>query len=219
MRHVLSGGLVCGILLMGTVAPAQADIIFFFNQPGIVQPSENLLFNDPSLVLTGTTVTGLTNQSMTLMDITGVEPLVADGGQARVSAVDGAFTTLTLSGDDVDTFFDEFEARLTVFKPNGPTPTGEVTVTVTNNFGNQETGQYSVGAGQNYFSLLAVDPQLIRSIQISSTVPLENIEQIRFGGIQEYVGGPSPTVPEPATLTIFGTALLLTGRRLRRTSR
>jgi hypothetical protein len=120
---------------------------------------------------------------MTLMDITGVEPLVADGGQARVSGVDGAFTTLTLSGDDVDTFFDEFEARLTVFKTSGPTPTGEVTVTVTNNFGNQETGQYSVGAGQNYFSLLAVDPQLIRSIQIGSTVPLENIEQIRFGGI------------------------------------
>jgi hypothetical protein len=57
------------------VRSASADIIFY-NDPGALQPAENLLFNDPSLTLTGTTIQGITNTTATLFDITGQETLV-----------------------------------------------------------------------------------------------------------------------------------------------
>ena len=87
-------------------------------------------------------------------------------------------------------------------------------MTVTNNFGNQESDQYVVDGGQNFFSLLAVDPQLMHSIHIRQHCATGEDEQIRFGGLRDNVGGPSPTVPEPATLALFGAALLFGGRRL-----
>jgi hypothetical protein len=204
---------VYALLLLGAAAPARADIVFFFNNPGAVQPEENLLFNDPNLVMTGLTVQGVTNNTATLIDITGQETLVADGGQARVLTNDNGFQWLLIEPDAVGTLFSEFEANLILYSPPGPPPSGTVTVWVTNNFGVTEHDSYTVGAGQNFFSLLAIDPQLIRSILITSTLDLSNIRQIRLGGIQTPEN--PPTVPEPATMALFGFGLVLAGRRLR----
>src|SRR5574342_845558 len=193
MRVMLRAG-VCALLLLGAAAPARADIVFFFNDPGAVQPEENLLFNDPNLVMTGLTVQGVTNNTATLIDITGQETLVADGGQARVLTNDNGFQWLLIQPDAGGTLFSEFEANLILYSPPGPPPSGTVTVWVTNNFGVTEHDSYTVGTGQNYFSLLAIDPQLIRSILITSTLDLAEIRQIRLGGIQTP-GDPPPTLP------------------------
>jgi hypothetical protein len=200
------------MLAVGSAQPARADIIFYPDKPGKVQPDENLLFNDPSLTLAGTTVNGITNTTATLFDITGQETLVADGGQAKVSGSDGTFTEMLIEPDAVDTFFTEFEANLAVFHDRGPTPTGTVTVTTTDKLGSTLSFPYDVGAGENFFSFLATDPDLLRSISISSTVPLAEIRQIRVGGLT----GPEVSVPEPATLVVFGLGLVAAGRRLRR---
>jgi hypothetical protein len=195
------------------VQSARADIIFFHNDPGALQPAENLLFNDPSLTMTGLTVQGVTNTTGTLFDITGQEMLVGNGGQANVSGQDGTFTYLLFRADDPTTLFTEFEANLTVFKTTGPTPTGTVTVTTTNSLGGTTTNSYDVGSGQNFFSLRATDPDFLRSILIASTVNLADMEQIRVGGLT----GPDVTnVPEPASMLLFGTGLLGMARRLRR---
>src|SRR5688572_22277988 len=161
MRSVLRIALTTA-LLSSVAAPARADVLFYFNNPGALQPEENLLFNDPTLILTGLTVQGLTNQTATIIDITGQETLVADGGQARVTTSDTGFNWLKLEPHNPAGLFGQFEANLKVYSPPGRPPSGTVTVSVTNNLGDIEANSYAVSGGQNYFSLLAVDPQLIR---------------------------------------------------------
>lgn len=219
MRNLVRGALACAVLLIGMNSPARADIIFYFG-PGAIQPEENLLFND-SLVLSGLTVQGVTNQTGTIIDITGQETLNAvAAGQARVTSGDNGFQWLLIEPNQPGVLFGEFEANLLVFSDPGPAVSGSVTVAVTNNFGQIESASYDVSsAGQNYFSLLAVDPQLIRSILITSTLDLADIRQIRLGDVQTVTTPPPPPpgeVPEAGSLALFGLGLLAMARRLRR---
>ena len=214
MKRLLACSLVaCVMVVSAGVRSARADIIFSFN-PGALQPAENLLFNDPSLTLTGTTVQGITNTTATVFDLTGQELLVGDGGQARVTGQDGTFTYLLFDAHDPLTLFTEFKANLSVYKTPGQSPEGTVTVKATDSLGNVTTDSYVVGNGQNFFSVLATDPDLLRSIEVTSTVALADMEQIRVGGLTD-----SETVPEPASLMLFGVGLFVAARRFgRRTS-
>ena len=212
-RVVFNGLLACALLTAVGASPARADIIFYANDPGAVQPDENLLFNDPSLTLTGMTVEGITNTTATLFDISGQESLVASGGQANITGQDGTFTYMLLQPEDLTTSFGQFEANLTVYKSSGPTPSGTVTITTTNTLGQTTTNHYTVGSGENFFSFLATDPDFLRSIEISSTVDLAEIKQIRVG---DLTGPDVKDVPEPVSLALFGIGLFGAAVRLRR---
>ena len=230
MSRVMRVVVMAALLVIAYGSAAQADIIFCPESSGTAacdpngttgNPDENLLFNDEDsgVVLEGVTVTGRTNTTDTLIDITdldGEELAVqtsggGSGGQAKVTGDDdGSFSNILLSAQDPTIGFTEFEANLLVVEGSGT-----VTVTITNQFGATEVGTYEVDeAGQNFFNLLAYNDQLIKSIEIEAEdgLLLSFIEQIRLGGVSEITENGA----EPAALLLFGTALVAGGRRLRR---
>jgi PEP-CTERM motif len=194
---------------------AQAAILFDFNPPFPPNPDQNLKFNDPGLVLSGMTVEGYIDVPALVFEISGLESLVASGGQASVSSSDDGFTWLLFQPSIPNVGFGAFEANLGVFKPGGGNVAGIVNVTVTDTNGLAPSQSFAVNSsGNNFFNLLATDSQFIRSVLIESDVDLSEIKQMRVGGVTNP-GDQTTQVPEPGALGLFGAGLLIVARRLR----
>ena len=84
---------------------------------------------------------------------------------------------------------------------------GEVTITALLSGGGTESATFDLsGNGQNRFHLIATDGQLVSSVQIQTTVDLEDIRQVRINGL---------VIPEPGSLALVGIGSLLALRRRR----
>jgi len=218
MRSLVHVTTLCAAIAAFGAAPARAAVIIDFEPPFGSNPEFNILFNDPSLTLSGTTVEGVTNSTPgTVFHFTGLEPLAADGGQALIEAADGAFTSLWIEPEGAGIGFTRFEANLDVLKPARGHASGTLTVTVYDILGNPTSAQHTIASnGSNFFNVLASGPDLIRAILIESAVSLEDARQIRVGGFQAPGGGEEEIeVPEPAELLLVGVGLLAVARRLR----
>ena len=194
------------LLILVMSGLAKADIIVYSINPGSFHPDENLLFN-ADLVSTGITIQGQTNQTGTIISITGNEILKGSGGQARVTALDGNFMWALFDAGDL--YFTEFLANVNVYG------TPVIHVTAIDRFGAPQSFQYEGGNGENFFGVGAVDGFLLDTIEIS-TLPnqsIEDIRQIRLGGITDGIitSGGVTRAPEPATLRLRGTGLGLMG--------
>lgn len=206
-------GLVTTTLMFLWTPTVHAAPIFQVG-PGGGNPAENLLFNNPNLVLTGTTIQGVTNQTSSVLDISSDVTLVGSGGQATVSQQGGgSFGTggLTLSPHDVNDLpagLEPMGAFQDIKFNIDASANGDITFSViTSDAGSPFVFNSTLsGAGQNFFRFTTTGNEVITSVTMTTDENIISvIEQIRVGGAIGLDGGPLP-IPEPTTLALFGLA-------------
>jgi hypothetical protein len=191
--------------IAGGVAKADIVVVTGVNNQG----TDNVLLNPATNVLT---VTGTVGQNSLLVNFTstsGSHLLNANpSGQATVSGGTGndPFTQLTFGLANNSTF------TRAVFNINAAV-NGTVTLTVTgiNITGGTFVDTFTVDAnGQNFFTVTAINGQLIQTISLSG-VQMEDVRQVRLGG-----GAIQQTIPEPASMFLLGSGLVGAAAGLRR---
>ena len=209
MSHSRKAGLMALAFFALTFAgamTARADIIIASgNNP---QPDENVLLNTG---LTGNPIFGTTNQTGFSVRFSSNETLTAPAnGQARIEAVDGTLTQLTIDipGATFTSLILNIDAAAA----------GSVNFVVTEDNGQQTAGTFALGAsGENFFTITAINGQRISSVAFTTDVAMtitnvDDVAQIRIGGAQRVT---SP-VPEPLTMLLFGTGLAGIAAKVRR---
>lgn len=197
------------LLAIASAGAARADIIIATgNNP---QPDENVLLNTG---ITGNPIFGQTNQTGLSVRFASNENITAPAnGQARIEAADGTLTQLTI---------DIPGATFTSLILNIDAATaGSVSFTVTEDNGMTTQGTFALGAaGENFFTITAINGQRISSVFFTTTVAMvvtnvDDVAQIRIGGAQQQ----QQPVPEPATMLLLGTGLAGFAANLRRRRR
>jgi len=209
IKHLVLALAVFGIVSV-FAGTAKADIVVVSGVNN--QGTDNVLLNPANNVLTVTGTVGQNNLLVNFTSTSGSGLLNANpSGQATVSGGTGniALTQLTFGLANNDTF------TAAVFNINAATD-GEVRIRVegVNINGGFFQDEFVVDAnGQNFFTVTAINGQLITSISLTGIngATFEDVRQVRLGG-SEIV----ETVPEPASMVLLGTGLLGAAAGLRK---
>jgi len=218
-RLILTSAAFAIIALASSTALADPITITVGN-PGN-QNTDNVLFNNGSLVHSGLLVQGDFNGSGAgfIVDFTsasGSGNLGVSGGQAVLVGGTGnaPFTNVTVQLENGATFTNLI---LNIDVTNGLQPPTQVQFTVNYTLaGGQVFNQvFSVDTnGQNFFGIAAAEGAVINSVTVQAlgNTTFSEINQWRMGGFNQ----PSSEVPEPASLLLLGSGLVGTAGALRR---
>ena len=185
-------------LSFAAVSSARADVVVLVGN--VPQIDENVLLNTG---LSGNPIFGETNQTHLAVRFSSNESITSPAmGQARIEAVDGTLTTLTvdLNGGSFTSLIFNIDASV-----NGTVNfvVNEVGGQV-NNFNGFAVG----GSGQNFFTIIASNNQRILSVTMTAATPVtlsfSNVAQFRIGGASAGLTG----VPEPTGMILLGTGIL-----------
>ena len=215
-KHLLSAG-ACAAALLTAVPGARADVIFTLgNNP---QPDEvNILFSASE---TGNPITGEVDHAgigVEFKSLTQETLYQKAKGQAIVeNAADPNKAPLTSMNVSVPGYgFGDFILNL----ENG---TGTAHVVATDNF--DQTFDYDLGNGQNFLTLTTKNDEFITNIAITGTDSTFGFLQFKQPRISELCtlgtgGSCAPIkIPEPSSIAMLGSSLLLAGVVLRRRKR
>ena len=217
-RLVLS--LAAAVVMMAASSNAWADpITITVGNPGNTG-TDNVLFNNASLIHSGTVVQGDFNGigAGFIVDFTsasGNGNLGVSGGQAVLVGGTGndPFSNTTVQLENGATFT---KLILNIDVTAGLPPPTQVQFTVNYTLaGGQVFSQvFSVDTnGQNFFGIEAAEGAVINSVTVQGLngTTFQDINQWRLGGF-----GPASNVPEPASLFLLGSGLAGTAGALRR---
>lgn len=187
------------VIVAFSVITAKADSVTFTLGNNPQQNEENILLNSG---LNGITVFGLTNQTNLQVKFSSTTDTLVEpsSGQARIEALDGLVNNITISIPN-GTFQD------IILNPFFGSGTADVTVVTANN--QTFTFSYTLGNGENFLTIVADPGTQIFSVTISAPGGFTDLRQPRISGAQG-------SVPEPATMFLFGSGLLGVGAAMRR---